>query len=228
MKFISIVGKSHISHQYTITHFRIAFGVAEEQIVLSGSGKAFVGKLRAPLAPFFHHQPRPRLATATAVWKEAQRKVPLGQLANLPCPLQCIGTKHLETCVHAAKVTYERMRAKDRPYPLPSDFRFFLGGCTENGKLSGAWCFSPFVIFVFHLVAYFSVETQQVRFYSRVKDVRYCPAQQNYYLLHVHLFAPNYPLSNTKKALSRRLYPFCEYNSSLTLVGAPSNGGVIW
>ncbi|EEX53709.1 hypothetical protein HMPREF6745_0823 [Prevotella sp. oral taxon 472 str. F0295] len=228
MKFISIIGKSHISHQYTITHLRISFGVAKEQIVLSGNGKTFVGKLRAPLASFFHHQPRPRLATATAVWKEAQCEVPLGQLTNLPCPLQCIGTKHLETCVHTAKVTYERVRAKDRPTPLPLRFPIFFGGCTENGKLSGAWCFSPFVIFVFYLVAYFAVETQQVRFYSRVKDVRYCPAQQNYCLLHVHLFAPNYPLSNTKKALSRRLYPFCEYNSGLTLVGAPSNGGVIW
>lgn len=153
MKFISIVGKSHISHQYTITHLRIAFGVAEEQIVLSGSGKAFVGKLRAPLAPFFHHQPRPRLATATAVWKEAQREVPLGQLANLPCPLQCIGTKHLETCVHAAKVTYERMRAKDRPYPLPSDFRFFLGGAPKmaNSAVRGVFPLLTFPFFIWAL-----------------------------------------------------------------------------
>ena len=199
MKFISIVGKSHISHQYTITHFRIAFGVAEEQIVLSGSGKAFVGKLRAPLAPFFHHQPRPRLATATAVWKEAQREVPLGELANLPCPLQCIGTKHLETCVHTAKVTYERVRAKDRPTPSPLRFPIFLGGCTENGKLSGAWCFSPSDVSVFYLGAYIAVETQDVRFCSRVKDVRYCPVQQNYCLLHAHLFTPYYPLSHIKK-----------------------------
>ena len=154
MKFISIIGKSHISHQYTITHLRISFGVAKEQIVLSGNGKTFVGKLRAPLASFFHHQPRPRLATATAVWKEAQCEVPLGQLTNLPCPLQCIGTKHLETCVHTAKVRYERVRAKDRPIPLPLRFPIFLGGGAPkmaNSAVRGVFPLLSFSFFIWSL-----------------------------------------------------------------------------
>lgn len=154
MKFISIIGKSHISHQYTITHLRISFGVAKEQIVLSGNGKTFVGKLRAPLASFFHHQTRPRLATATAVWKEAQGEVPLGQLTNLPCPLQCIGTKHLETCVHTAKVTYERVRAKDRPTPLPLRFPIYFGGAPKmaNSAVRGVFPLLSFSFFRWSLI----------------------------------------------------------------------------
>ena len=113
MKFISVVGKGHVAHQYAVAHLGVTIGIGEEQVVFGGRGKAFVGQLRTPLAPLLHHQPRPRFAAAAAVWEEAQREVPLGQLANLPCPLQCIDAAHLETCVHAAKVTYDRACAKD-------------------------------------------------------------------------------------------------------------------
>lgn len=205
---MSVVGKSHVSYQYAVARLGVALAVGEKQVVFGGSGKAFVGQLGAPLAPLLHHQPRPRLAAAAAVWEKAQCEVPIGQLANFPCPLQCIDAGHLETCVHAAKITYQRVFAKDWADPLPLRFPIFLRGCTEKGKLSGAWCFLPFGVFVFHSAAYIAVETQYVRFCSRVKDARYYPAQQNYCLLHAHLFAPNYPLSHTKKALSHHLYPF--------------------
>ena len=139
-----------------------------------------------------------RFSTAATIREEAQREVTLGKLAQLPGPLQCIDAVHFEAQFHAAKVGLMRVRAKDRS-PLPRHISSFGARCTEKVKLSGAWCFIPFDFPVFHSVARIAVETQHIRFCSRVKDVRYCPAQQNYCLLHAHLFAPNYPLSNTKK-----------------------------
>ena len=164
MKFISILRKAHISDEYAVAHSRLSLLILKEKVILRIYSKPILWQLCPVLAMLLHHQPISSQTLRPRIREEAQRKVALRQLADLPCPLHCMNAVHFDCLLHHLRnyaIPLSRQRTKRGPCRHIS---VLLKGCTSLSKISGAWRFSLFELFTFRCSKYKSLIFNKVRF----------------------------------------------------------------
>ena len=88
VKLEAILWESHEADEDAVTHLGVAVLVGIEEVVLTAYLEPFARQLRPVPAMMFHLQSCARLSPLPGVWEEAQGEFPIGQLADLPRPLQ--------------------------------------------------------------------------------------------------------------------------------------------
>lgn len=164
MKFISILRKAHISDEYAVAHSRLSLLILKEKVILRIYSKPILWQLCPVLAMLLHHQPISSQTLRPRIREEAQRKVALRQLADLPCPLHRIDTVHFDCLFHhlrnyAIPLWEQRTECRGRCH-----ISALSRGCTSISKISGAWCQTLFELFTFRCSKYKSLIFNKVRF----------------------------------------------------------------
>jgi hypothetical protein len=126
VKFKSVLRKAHVSDEDAIAHLWLFIFVCKEKVVLSIDGETFLRQLGPILAMPAHLKLCARLTSRPGVRKENQGKLPIGQLADFPGPLERRNAIHddILTCLahNDAKIAKIYRPAKDRLHLFPVIF----------------------------------------------------------------------------------------------------------
>lgn len=126
MKFKSVLRETHVPDENPVAHLWLSIFVCIEKIVLSIDGEAFLRQLGAVLAMAPYLKLCTRLTSRPGVRKENQGKLPIGQLADFPGPLERRNAIHddILTCLahNDAKIAKIYRPAKDRLHLFPVIF----------------------------------------------------------------------------------------------------------
>ena len=118
MKFKSVLRKAHVPDEDAIAHLRFSIFVCIEEIVIPVNGEAFLRQLGAVLAMAPYLKLCARLSSRPGVREENQSELPIGQLTDFSCPLECRDAIHDDvlTCLahNDAKIAKIYRPAKDR------------------------------------------------------------------------------------------------------------------
>ena len=104
MKFESILRESHEADENAIAHLGFSMLVGVKEVVLPIHGKTFARQLSAVLTMVANQQFLARLAPLAGVREEAQGELPIGQLTDLPSPLQGGDAVHDSATMHLLAV----------------------------------------------------------------------------------------------------------------------------
>lgn len=126
MKFKSVLRKAHVPDEDAIAHLWISIFVCIEKVVFSIDGETFLRQLGSILAMPAHLKLCARLTSLPGVRKENQSELPIGQLTDLPGPLERRDAIHDDvlTCLahNVAKIQKNYRPAKDRLHLFPVIF----------------------------------------------------------------------------------------------------------
>lgn len=126
MKFKSVLREAHVPDEYPVTHLWLSIFVCKEKVVLSIDGEPLLRQLGSILAMPAYLQLCARLSSRPGVREENQSELPIGQLTDFSCPLECRDAIHDDvlTCLahNDAKIAKNYRPAKDRLHLFPVIF----------------------------------------------------------------------------------------------------------